>query len=158
TSHTAIVAAGLEIPAVVGLGGFLEASRTCRTAIVDGDAGQLILDPDAATLKRYRRDAAARAARFAGLANQAALPALTRDGTRIILAGNIEFPGEVAACKIRGAEGIGLYRTEFLYLGADRPPTEEEQYAAYEAVVRSMPDRPVTIRTLDLGADKLPGF
>ncbi len=157
TSHTAIVAAALEIPAVVGLGPFLDAARESRTAIVDGDKGVLILDPDAPTLKRYRKDSVARTARFAGLANLVDLPAETRDGTRVVLAGNIEFPDEAALCGMRGAEGIGLYRTEFLYLGAAQPPTEDEQYAAYEKVVRTMAGRPVTIRTMDLGADKVPG-
>lgn len=157
-SHTAIVAAALEIPAVVALGPFLESARACHTVIVDGDEGLIILDPDEATLHRYRTDATARAARFAGLATLAELPAQTRDGTRVELHGNIEFPSEVAACRERGADGIGLYRTEFLYLGADRPPTEEEQYAAYADVIRSMGRGPVTIRTLDIGADKLVSY
>ncbi len=158
TSHTAIVAAALEIPAVVALGRFLEQARGSRMVIIDGDEGLVVLDPDAATLRRYRKQAALRAARFAGLAELADLPAVTRDGTRIKLLGNIEFPGEVAACRDRGADGIGLYRTEFLYLNSDRPPTEQEQFAAYRAVVRSLPDRPVTIRTLDLGAEKLVSY
>ena len=157
-SHTAIVAAALEIPAVVGLGPFLDRARACRSAIIDGDEGVLILDPDAPTLRRYRKAAAERAARFAALAPLAELPAVTTDGTRIILQGNIEFPAEVDACRERGADGIGLYRTEFLYLNADRAPTEEEQFAAYSAVVRAMPGLPVTIRTLDLGADKLVSY
>lgn len=154
-SHTAIVAAALEIPAIVGVGPFLEAARGCRLAIIDGDEGQLILDPDAATLGRYRKAAAARQARFAGLANLATLPSQTRDGVTIGVHGNIEFPAEAVVCRDRGADGIGLYRTEFLYLGADRPPTEDEQYEAYASVVRNMAGRPVTIRTLDLGADRL---
>jgi phosphotransferase system enzyme I (PtsI) len=158
TSHTAIVAAGLEIPAVVGLGRFLDLARTCQMVIVDGDEGLVILDPDPQTLERYRRAAAERNARFAGLAGLASLPAETLDGVRVGLWGNIEFPGEVAACRERGADGIGLYRTEFLYLNADRPPTEQEQFTAYEAVVRSMGSRPVIIRTLDLGADKLVSY
>ncbi len=144
-SHTAIVAAGLEIPAVVGVGPFLPNARRSRVVIIDGDDDA----PDAATLRRYRKASAERAARFAGLARLADLPAETRDGTRVALLGNIEFPAEVEACRLRGADGIGLYRTEFLYLNADRPPTEEEQFASYSAVVRSM------IRTLDLGADQL---
>ena len=158
TSHTAIVAAALEIPAVVGLGRFLDRARLCRTVIIDGDEGRVVLDPDAATLRRYRRAASERAARFAGLSKLAVLPAETRDGTKVALLGNIEFPSEAAACLERGAQGVGLYRTEFLYLNADRPPTEDEQFAAYEAVVRTMAGRPVTIRTLDLGADKLTAY
>jgi len=155
TSHTAIVAAALEIPAVVGLGPFLESARQSRSAIIDGDAGLVILDPDAATLKRYRQTSAERTARFAGLISLANLPAVTLDGVHIELLGNIEFLVEVATCRDRGAQGIGLYRTEFLYLNSRRPPTESEQVETYEAVVRSMPGRPVTIRTLDLGADKV---
>jgi len=155
TSHTAIVAAALEIPAVVALGSYLDAARSCRMVIIDGDEGLVVLDPDPATLKRYRRAASERTARFEALATLATLPARTRDGTVINLCGNIEFPAEVAACRERGAEGIGLYRTEFLYLNAERAPTEDEQYASYESVVRSMSGRPVTIRTLDLGTDKL---
>lgn len=157
-SHTAIVAAALEIPAVVGVGRLLELARSCAMVIVDGDEGLVVLDPDPPTLERYRQAATDRAARFAGLSNLATLPAQTRDGTRVLLRGNIEFPAEVAACQERGADGIGLYRTEFLYLGSDRAPTEAEQMEAYEAVIRAMPDRPVTIRTLDLGADKLVAY
>jgi phosphotransferase system enzyme I (PtsI) len=140
---------------VVGIGRFLEHARTSRAVIIDGDEGLIVLDPDQATLEHYQRAAVESAARFAGLAGLAILPAETRDGTRIALWGNIEFPGEVVPCRERGADGIGLYRTEFLYLGTERPPTEDEQLAAYEAVIRSMLGRPVTIRTLDLGADKL---
>ncbi len=154
-SHTAIVAAALEIPAVVALGRFLDAAQASRTAIVDGDEGLVILDPDAPTRARYRRAATRRAARFAGLVGLANLPARTLDGVSVDLLGNIEFPAEADACLERGAAGVGLYRTEFLYLNAQTPPTEDEQTAALQAVVRSMQGRPVTIRTLDLGADKL---
>ncbi|MFO0957826.1 MAG: phosphoenolpyruvate--protein phosphotransferase [Isosphaeraceae bacterium] len=155
-SHTAIVAAALEIPAVVGVGRFLERARQARWAVIDGDEGLVILDPDAATLRRYRKASKDRAARFAGLVGLAGLPAETRDGTAIRLQGNIEFPTEVAGCLQWGAEGVGLYRTEFLYLGSGRAPGEQEQYEAYAGVVRPLQGRPVVIRTLDLGADKLP--
>ena len=157
-SHTAIVAAALEIPAVVGLGRVLERARRAQVAIIDGDEGLVVLDPDAATLARYRHASAERAKRFEGLADLAHLPAETLDGHRVELWGNIEFPAEVDACLDRGATGVGLYRTEFLFLNADRPPTEEEQYTAYSAVVRSVRGRPVTFRTLDLGCDKLPSY
>jgi phosphotransferase system enzyme I (PtsI) len=156
TSHTAIVAAGLEIPAVVGLGPLVEVARRARLAVVDGDEGVVILDPDPETLAHYRRAAADRAARFAGLGRLADLPAETRDGVGVALLGNIEFPGEVELCRARGAHGVGLYRTEFLFLNAAQAPSEQEQYEAYAQVVRAMGGRPVTIRTLDLGADKLP--
>ena len=157
-SHTAIVAAALEIPAVVGLGRALDLARTCRSAIIDGDSGLVVLDPDESTLQRYRKASAERTARFAGLADLAHLPAETLDGLRIDLWGNIEFPTEVDPCLDRGATGVGLYRTEFLFLNADRPPTEEEQFMAYSAVVRSARGRPVTFRTLDLGSDKLVSY
>ncbi len=157
-SHTAIVAAALEIPAVVGLGKALDLARLSRFVIVDGTEGLVVLDPDPPTLERYRKASAERTARFAGLADLAHLPAETLDGRRVELWGNIEFPAEVDPCLKRGASGIGLYRTEFLFLNADRPPTEDEQFAAYEAVVRSAQGRPVTFRTLDLGADKLVSY
>jgi len=157
-SHTAIVAAALEIPAVVGLGRALDLARSARSVIIDGDSGLVVLDPDAATLDRYRQASAERTARFAGLADLAYLPAETLDGHTIELWGNIEFPAEVEPCLDRGATGIGLYRTEFLFLNADRPPTEEEQFLAYSAVVLSARGRPVTFRTLDLGADKLVSY
>ncbi len=154
-SHTAIVAEALEIPAVVGVGRFLDRARLARTVIVDGDEGLVVLDPDAATQARYRRAAAARAARFRDLEGLAGLPAETLDAVSIGLWGNIEFPAEAAACLERGSIGVGLYRTEFLYLNATEPPSEQQQFEAYAAVIRSLRGRPVTIRTLDLGADKL---
>ncbi|MDR3634048.1 MAG: phosphoenolpyruvate--protein phosphotransferase, partial [Isosphaeraceae bacterium] len=157
-SHTAIVAEALEIPAVVGLGRFLDGARQSRTVIIDGDEGLVILDPDQETEERYRRAAIERAARFQGLAGLANLPACTLDDVRIELCGNIEFPNEAAACLERGALGVGLYRTEFLYLNRDTPPGEEEQYEAYAEVVRSLRGHPITIRTLDLGADKLASY
>jgi phosphotransferase system enzyme I (PtsI) len=157
-SHTAIVAEALEIPAVVGLGRFLDRAQQARMAIIDGDEGLVILDPDAVTQTRYRQAAAERTARFRELAGLANLPAETLDAIPIQLWGNIEFPGEATACLERGAIGVGLYRTEFLYLNARRPPTEQEQFEAYASVIRSMEGRPVTIRTLDLGADKLVSY
>jgi phosphoenolpyruvate-protein phosphotransferase (PTS system enzyme I) len=157
-SHTAIVAEALEIPAVVGLGRFLDRVRHARMVIVDGDEGLVVLDPDAATQERYRQAAAERVARFQGLAGLAKLPAETLDKVPIGLCGNIEFPSEVAACLERGAIGVGLYRTEFLYLNADRAPTEQEQFDAYAAVIQPLQGRPVAIRTLDLGADKLASY
>jgi phosphotransferase system enzyme I (PtsI) len=157
-SHTSIVAEALEIPAVVGIGRFLDQARGARTLIIDGDEGLVVLDPDAPTLARYRRAAAERAARFRGLAGLASLPAETLDGISVQLWGNIEFPAEAAACIERGAAGVGLYRTEFLFLNNDGPPSEQAQFEAYAAVVRAMGNRRVTIRTLDLGADKLAAY
>ncbi len=158
SSHTAIVAAALEIPAVAGLGPFLDRARPCRLAIVDGDRGLIILDPDEPTQRRYRRMAEARSARFQDLARLADQPAETLDGYRVELWGNIEFGDEVPVCLERGAAGVGLFRTEFLFLNAQAPPSEDQQFEVYASVVRSLGGRPVTIRTLDLGADKLVGY
>jgi phosphoenolpyruvate-protein phosphotransferase (PTS system enzyme I) len=154
-SHTAIVAAALEIPAVVGLGKFLDIARQCRIAVIDGDEGLVILDPDLPTQARYRAAAAERSARFQELSRQANLPAETLDSTRVVLWGNIEFTAEIDACLNLGAEGVGLFRTEFLFLNAETPPSEEQQFQTYAAVIRALRGRPIVIRTLDLGADKL---
>jgi phosphotransferase system enzyme I (PtsI) len=157
-SHTAIVAAALEIPAVVGLGKFLDLAQHCRLAIIDGDLGLVILDPDQETQERYHKLAEERSAWFQVLTQEADLPARTLDGTAIKLWGNIEFGGEVEACLDRGAVGVGLFRTEFLFLNAETSPGEEEQFDVYASVVRSMRGRPIIIRTLDLGADKLSAY
>lgn len=153
--HTAIVAKGLEIPAVVGIGEFLPIIAGADRVIVDGDRGRLIIDPDDETIAHYEERAAYRRSLAARLAKQSQLPAETLDGTRIALNANIEFPHETAACLARGADGIGLYRTEFLYLSSDEEPSEEDHYQAYAEVIKQMEGRPVVIRTLDLGADKM---
>lgn len=154
-SHTAIVAEGLEIPAVVGAGQFLSEVSDGDQVIVDGDTGLVILRPDAETVARYRQALEEKRSQAVSLQAIRDLPAQTGDGVLIQLYGNIEFPNEVQHCLDRGADGIGLFRTEFLYLGAETAPDEEDQYEAYASVVRAMGDRPVVIRTLDLGADKL---
>jgi len=154
TSHTAILADALEIPAVVGLGRFLSSVSGGDTVIVDGEEGVLIIDPDDVTIARYEEKRAAllaRADRYEALRDK---PAATLDGTRVRLLGNIELAHEAPHCLDRGAEGVGLYRTEFLYLNKTAHPTESEHFEAYKAVVRTLGDRPVVIRTLDLGADK----
>lgn len=156
TSHTAIVAGAMEIPAVVGLGDFPREIPDGTTIILDGVRGLLILDPDEATLERYRSSVQDQHRFEQSLEPLRDLPARTIDGTRVSLMGNIEFPHEAEHCLERGAEGIGLYRTEFLYLNRTDPPSEDEQYEAYAAVLKTMgPDRPVVLRTMDLGADKL---
>jgi len=154
-SHTAIVAEGLGIPAVVGVGSFLTDVSGGDTIIIDGDQGQIILHPDEETLARYRYEVEEQRTLAAKLESLRDLPAVTTDGTKIDLLGNIEFPYEVDQCKQRGAAGIGLYRTEFLYLGRDDDPTEDSHYESYASVVQEMGDRPVIMRTLDLGADKM---
>jgi len=155
TSHTAILAGALEIPAVVGVGKFLNDVSGGDTVIVDGTQGLVILDPDDATLRRYEllRRAQLSASGIHRLPARE-VPAVTRDGSRIHLHGNIEFPSEARPCLDRGADGIGLYRTEFLYTNKSHDPTEEEQYEAYCAVLTEFGSRPVVIRTLDLGGDK----
>jgi phosphotransferase system enzyme I (PtsI) len=154
-SHTAIVAEALEIPAVVGTGPFLTDVSGGDVVIIDGDQGLVILHPDEETIARYRHEVEERRTMAARLESLRDLPAETADGVRIQLMGNIEFPHEVAHCVERGADGIGLYRTEFLYLGAETAPDEEAHYQAYAEVLQAMGGRPVVIRTLDLGADKI---
>jgi phosphoenolpyruvate-protein phosphotransferase (PTS system enzyme I) len=155
-SHTAIMAGVLEIPAVVGLGRILTDVSGGDEVIVDGNRGVIILNPDEETRERYlvlQRQFGTFAKRLDELRD---LPAETTDGVRALLLGNIEFPQEAAHCTDRGADGVGLYRTEFLYLNKTGDPNENEQYEAYMAVLRAIePPRQVVIRTLDLGADKL---
>ncbi|HEX4143118.1 MAG TPA: phosphoenolpyruvate--protein phosphotransferase [Pirellulales bacterium] len=158
-SHTAIVAEALEIPAVIGTGLFLSDVSGGDPIIIDGDQGLVILQPDEETIARYRHEVEEHRNRAARLKSLRDLPAVTADGQHVALYGNIEFPSEVNHCLDRGAEGIGLYRTEFLYLGAGSEPDEETHYNAYLQVVQAMAGRPVVIRTLDMGADKvLPNF
>ena len=120
-------------------------------AIIDGDEGLVILDPDRETQERYRKLAAERSARFQVLTQQADLPAETLDGTRIDLWANIEFGGEVEACLDRGAVGVGLFRTEFLFLNAETTPTEDEQFEVYAV------GRPLDARPADRDQDARPG-
>ncbi|MCG8448531.1 MAG: phosphoenolpyruvate--protein phosphotransferase, partial [Pirellulales bacterium] len=154
-SHTAIVAEGLGIPAIVGIGPFLTDISGGDTVIIDGDQGQIILHPDEETLARYRHEVEEQRSLAAKLESLRDLPAETTCGERILLMGNIEFPHEVKQCQERGANGIGLYRTEFLYLGVDDDPSEETHYEAYASVANAMQGKPIVMRTLDLGADKM---
>ena len=123
--------------------------------IVDGFRGRVILQPTAEVLARYRERMEVRATRTTKLSELRDLPAQTLDGTHVKLMANIEFPYEVEACLARGAEGVGLYRTEFLYLGSVKEPTEDQHFDAYNEVVTAMGGKPVVMRTLDLGADKM---
>lgn len=157
-SHTAIVAEAQGIPAVVGAGEFLADVSGGETVIVDGDTGQVILQPDEQTLAKYRQEMDERQATAVRLQSLRDLPAQTRDGTTIRLAANIEFPTEVEACNGAGADGVGLFRTEFLYLIAATDPDEETQFTAYANVAKAMPGKPIVIRTQDLGADKIRGL
>jgi len=155
-SHTAIVAEALGIPAVVGTGPFLTDVSGGEQVIIDGDNGLVILQPDEETLARYQHEVEEIRSLAARLEPLRDLPGETADGVRIELFGNIEFPDEAEHCIDRGAAGIGLYRTEFLYLDSETAPTEEVHFEAYSQVVRAMGEKPVIIRTFDLGADKVP--
>jgi phosphotransferase system enzyme I (PtsI) len=152
--HTAIVARALGIPAVVALEDLTDIVGPDDTVIVDGNRGIVIVDPDNQTVRQYQQYAQ----EFEELEHRLDAirgePAQTRDGVKITLLGNIEFPEEAQSVLERGGEGIGLYRTEFLYLNRQTEPTEEEHYQAYAATMAIMKDRPVVIRTIDLGADK----
>ena len=157
TSHTAIVAGALELPAIVGIGEMLGHVEEGATVVVDGHRGYVWLDPDADTLARYRAAESRLAAEDRQLDALRDLPAVTTDGDRVELLGNIEFPSEAAHCLERGAVGVGLYRTEFLYLDGAAPPDEQAHYEAYAKVLQTLgPDQEVCLRTLDLGADKFP--
>lgn len=157
TSHTAIVARAREVPAVVGLGKACESIRNGDTVAVDGRRGLVLINPSEEQLALFR-ETMHRQFQTEQLALQTAeLPALTSDGVRIRLNGNMEFPEEIPSLLAHGAEGIGLYRTEFLFLNRPYPPTEEEHFESYRQVLQAMGERPVTIRTLDLGGDKVPG-
>lgn len=154
TSHAAILARAFGIPAVLGIGHFIGDLQPDTVAIVDGDRGVLILDPDEKALKQEK------AARMLRQEKQKAFEAIrstqasTKDGVRIQLMANIEVPEEVEAVLQYNADGIGLFRSEFLFLGG-HVPGEEEQFRAYKQVVESMNGKPITIRTLDIGGDKV---
>jgi len=154
TSHAAIVARSLGIPAVVALEDLTEYVRTGDTVIVDGNRGIVIVDPDEQTIRQYEeysREFTEMEHRLNAIRQK---PAVTRDGAQITLLGNIEFPDEAEVVLQKGGDGIGLYRTEFLYLNTRREPTEQDHYEAYARTARVFEDRPIVIRTLDLGADK----
>ena len=154
TSHTAIFARALGIPACVGAGGVTEAARSGQTVVLDGDTGSVVLDPDEATVEAFRVRQRTREDLRALLETDRELSAETRDGELVKLQGNIEFGRESASILEYGGCGVGLFRTEFLWLTRREEPTEEEQYEEYAAAVRGAGGHPVTIRTLDLGADK----
>jgi phosphotransferase system enzyme I (PtsI) len=155
TSHTAIVARSMDIPAVVGARGASQLVRQDDWVIIDGDAGVVIVDPSPIILAEYRfrqRQIALERERLARLLHT---PAVTLDAQAIELLANIEQPADAAAALGVGAVGVGLFRSEFLFMGrGGRLPDEEEQYRAYREAVEGMQGLPVTIRTVDVGADK----
>ncbi|HEY4328098.1 MAG TPA: phosphoenolpyruvate--protein phosphotransferase [Phycisphaerae bacterium] len=154
TSHTAIIANSMGIPAVVGLENITHEINPGDLLIVNGQSGVVIINPDEATLEEHKKYEAKQVLFEADLDKYRDLPAKTKDGVEITLMGNIEFPHEVENALAKGAVGIGLYRTEFLYLASETEPTEDDHYGAYAEAIRKLNGRPIVIRTLDLGADK----
>ena len=154
TSHTAIVARAMGIPAVVGLNDVTSEVTAGDMVIVDGNRGVVVVDPSEEAIADYQRLAKQQVDFHQSLDAIRDLPATTLDGHEITLLGNIEFPQEAKAVLENGGQGIGLYRTEFLYLGTNSEPTEEDHYRAYRKVIELVGDHGVVIRTADLGADK----
>jgi phosphotransferase system enzyme I (PtsI) len=154
TSHTAIVVRSMGIPAVMGLKDVSTQVSQGDTVILDGTKGLVIIRPDREMLNEYRVEEERIQALASDLIELRDKPAVTQDGVQVALLSNIEFPYEAKASLDKGTEGIGLYRTEFLYLKSEIEPTEEEHYQAYHSVIEAVNGKPVTIRTLDLGADK----
>lgn len=154
TSHTAIMAKALRIPAVVGLKHITTIVKDGDRLIIDGHHGLVIINPDQQTIFQYQEGERQLEKITIELDEIKALPAVTRDGQAIALAANIELPEEVSAVKANGAEGIGLYRTEFFYLNRKNLPNEEEHFQAYKKVAEEISPQTVIIRTLDLGGDK----
>jgi len=157
-SHTAIVARSLDIPAAVGMANASQLINDDDWVIIDGDAGTVIVDPAAIVLEQYRELQAQLLRERKKLGKLKKTPAITRDGTFIHLLANIELPDDCAGALDSGAAGVGLFRSEFLFMGhsgqAARMPSEDEQFESYRKAVIAMKGRPVTIRTLDVGADK----
>ncbi len=154
TSHTAIMAKSLEIPAVVGLESATHQIHNGDIAIVDGIQGVVIINPTPTEINKYKQEQLRFSEFNKGLKKFKDLPCVTTDGKRIELAANIEIPEETASVLSHGADGIGLYRSEFLYMNRPGLPNEEEQYQAYKKVVMEMAPKPVIVRTFDLGGDK----
>ena len=155
TSHTAIMARSLGIPAVVGLHDATEVFETGVSALIDGYNGLLIIHPSEQTLREYVEIERKKGAITEQLQQLRETKSTTRDGRHIVLSANIELPDETEAVLSNGAEGVGLYRTEFLYLNQPALPTEEDQFEIYRQVAQRLAPNPLIIRTLDLGGDKL---
>jgi phosphoenolpyruvate-protein phosphotransferase len=158
TSHVSIMARSMGVPAVVGVGPALEAALGAKTVAVDGGEGYAVADPDDGTVAEFERRSRTLSERRAALDEYRRVEARTSDGRRIEVAANLGSASEAEGALEWGAEGVGLFRTEFLFMERDELPSEQEQYEAYGAVARVFGERPVIIRTLDVGGDKdLPG-
>jgi phosphotransferase system enzyme I (PtsI) len=153
-SHTAILARSVQLPAVVGVHGIQRYLQDGETLILDGLHGVLIADPDENTLEHYRQRQLQEARRRSELANLVHTPAVTLDQRPIRLMANIELPEDIEAVARENTQGVGLYRTEFLFMNRRKAPDEEEQYRCYLGVIEALHGKPLTIRTLDMGADK----
>jgi phosphotransferase system enzyme I (PtsI) len=157
-SHTAIVARSLDIPAAVGMYNASALIQQDDWVIIDGDAGVVIVDPTPAVLEQYRERQTRLLRERKKLSKLRRTPAITRDGTEVILLANIELPDDCPSALEAGAAGVGLFRSEFLFMGRtgylNKLPSEDEQFESYRKAVLAMKGRPVTIRTLDIGADK----
>ncbi len=154
TAHSAIMARSLELPAVVGVKGILSEAKEGETVIMDGEAGELFLDPSAELISEYVLKRETLQKEKEELRKLIKEEAITKDGRKVDIWGNIGSPNDIDAVLESGATGIGLYRTEFLFMNSDHFPTEEEQYQAYRIVAEKMQGKPVTIRTMDIGGDK----
>ena len=154
TSHTAILARNLRIPAVVGLHGAKKLIKNDDYAILDGDSGIILINPDETILNDYKKKQKEVKKYYVSLEKLKDSPAKSMDGIDITLMANIELPGDFERVRDVGADGVGLYRTEFLYMNRNNPPDEEEHYETYINVIYALRGLPLTIRTVDLGADK----
>ena len=155
TAHSAIMARSLEIPAIVGVGNVMTTIKEREEIIIDGEKGELFISPTPEIIAEYKEMREQFLAEKEALKKLKNLPATTIDGRTVKIQGNIGKPEDVDAVIEAGAEGIGLYRTEFLFMDTDHMPTEAEQYVAYKTVVEKMKGKPVTIRTMDIGGDKV---
>ena len=153
-SHTAILARSMQIPAVVGLHGIQQYIRDGETIILDGLQGILIAGPDEKILDHYRKRQELEQQRRLALARLVDMPAITLDKVPVTLQANIEMPGDIDAVNRECTSGVGLYRTEYLFMNRSTPPDEDEQYTSYLSVIDALQGKPLTIRTLDMGADK----
>lgn len=154
TSHSAIMARSLEIPAVVGTKTVLSKVKAGDLVIVDGLSGEVLINPSEAEVTEYTRKQEAYNRQIAEWKKLREEPTVSKDGKHVELAANIGTPNDVAGVLENGGEGVGLYRTEFLYMGRDKLPSEDNQFNAYRAVLENMNGKPVVVRTLDIGGDK----